>query len=156
MITAVDTNILLDVLIHDKDHYQNSKELLDEQLEKGQLVMSEIVYAELASQFPSEKELRSFFTDTGIKLIPSGEKALYAAGERWKQYAKNRDRKIQCPHCGSKMTITCSKCKQSVQSRQHIVSDFIIAAHALFHAEVLLTRDRGFYRTYFMDLKLIG
>jgi hypothetical protein len=156
MITAIDTNILLDVLIHDEDHFQKSKELLDEQLEKGQLVICEIVYAELAAQFTAEKDLRSFLADTGIKLIHSGEKALYTAGERWKQYAKNRDQKLQCAHCGSKMAITCSKCSQNVYSRQHIISDFVIAAHALFHAEILLSRDRGFYRTYFKDLEVVG
>lgn len=156
MITAIDTNILLDVLIHDEVHVQTSKKLLDEQLGKGQLVICEIVYAELASQFTVEKDLMVFLADTGIKLVHSGGKALHTAGERWKHYAKNRDQKLQCTHCGSKITITCSKCRQNVYSRQHIISDFVIAAHALFHAETLLSRDRGFYRTYFRDLKVIG
>ena len=156
MITAVDTNILLDVLIHDEVHFKKSKELLDEQLGKGQLVICEIVYAELASQFIAEKDLRLFLDDTGIKLIHSGEKALYTSGERWKQYVKNRDQRLQCTHCGNKMTIACSRCGQNVYSRQHIISDFVIAAHAIFHAEILLSRDRGFYRTYFRDLKVVG
>ncbi len=156
MITAIDTNILFDVLIHDEVHFKKSKELLDEQLGKGQLVICEIVYAELASQFIAEKDLRLFLDDTGIKLIHSGEKALYTAGERWKQYVKNRDQRLQCAHCGNKMTIACSRCGQNVYSRQHIISGFVIAAHAIFHAETLLSRDRGFYRTYFRDLKVVG
>jgi predicted nucleic acid-binding protein len=53
MITALDTNILLDVLIPDESHFQKSKKLLDDHFEKGQLVISEVVYAELASQFPT-------------------------------------------------------------------------------------------------------
>jgi len=37
VITAVDTNIFLDILIPDKNYYFNSKKLLDEHVERGQL-----------------------------------------------------------------------------------------------------------------------
>ena len=60
MISAVDTNILLDILIPDEAYFKSSKALLDEYLEMGQLIICETVYTELASQFPSEKELREF------------------------------------------------------------------------------------------------
>lgn len=156
MITAIDTNVLLDVLIHDEVHFQKSKKLLEEHLEKGQLVICEIVYAELASQFNAEKDIREFLADTGIILTHSSEKSLYVAGERWRQYAKNRGQKLQCSNCGSKMTIACSKCGQNIYSRQSIISDFVIAAHAYVQAETLLSRDRGFYGTYFKDLNVVG
>jgi len=156
MITALDTNILLDILIHDEVHFQRSKQLLDEYFEKGQLVICEVVYAELASQFSAEKDIRAFLADTGIRLLQSGEKTLCVAGERWKQYVKSRDKKLQCAGCGSKMTVTCPKCGQTVSSRQRIISDFVIAAHAVVQAEGLLSRDRGFYRSYFRGLKVIG
>ena len=94
MITAVDTNIFLDILIPDENHYFNSKKLLDEHVESGQLIISEIVYAELASLFSSEKEMRVFLSDTGTKLTQSSEKALCIAGNRWNEYAKEK-RKIK-------------------------------------------------------------
>jgi len=53
-----------------------SKKLLDTYIEEGQLVICEIVYAELASQLLSEGAVRDFFADTGIKLINSDEKTL--------------------------------------------------------------------------------
>jgi len=154
MIAAVDTNIFLDVLIPDEEHFRSSKRMLDEYVKKGQLIMCEIVYAELASQFPSEHDLRSFLSDTGIRLVHSSEKTFYLAGERWREYNRNKQQRWQCSQCGKRVTILCPQCGRPLTFRQHIISDFIIGAHALTHAELFLARDRGFYRTYFKDLKI--
>lgn len=81
MITAVDTNILLDILIPDAPHGEASKLWLDEANEQGALIVSEVVYAELASQFNSQDELDSFLEDTAIRLTPSTREALYEAGK---------------------------------------------------------------------------
>lgn len=156
MITALDTNILLDILIPDEVNFQRSKKLLDEHFEKGQLIICEVVYSELASHFLYEKDIREFLDDTGIRLIHLSEKALYIAGEQWRQYAKDRDQKLQCSNFGNKVIVKCSKCDHKIYSRQYIISDFLIASHAIVHAEVLLSRDRGFYKTYFKNLKVIG
>ena len=154
MITAIDTNILLDILIPDEDFMLSSKSLLDKYAEKGQLIICEVVYAELASQFHSEKTLKDFLSDAGIKLIFSNEKSLYLAAARWKTYITNRKDTPQCSKCGQSISIICPACKNTIFFRQHIISDFIIGAHAFTHAEMLLSRDRGFYKTYFKDLKI--
>jgi predicted nucleic acid-binding protein len=154
MITAIDTNVLLDLLIPDQAHSVRSKQWLEKSLEKGQLILCEAVFAELSSQFPSEKELEDFFSETGIRLIPTGREALYMAGQRWREYARKREREMQCPHCGDKMAIRCVKCGQPLTFPDRIFNDFIIGAHAILHADLLLTRDRGFYRTYFRELRI--
>jgi hypothetical protein len=86
--------------------------------------------------------------------MPSNKEVLYRAGKAWKEYARNRKIALECSNCGKAIPITCPECKSAVKFRQHIISDFIIGAHALVHAELLLARDRGFYKTYFKDLKL--
>ena len=155
MISAVDTNILLDILIPDEEHMQGSKRLLEAHLEKGSLIISEIVYAELASQFISGADLSRFFSETGIRLVNSNEKSLQLAGERWVRYARGKSRDIHCSQCGKRLSLSCPHCGFVVSLRQKVLSDFLIGAHALVHADILLSRDRGVYRTYFSDLNVV-
>jgi predicted nucleic acid-binding protein len=154
MITAVDTNILLDILIPDEAFLESSKELLDRHISKGQLIICELVYAELSSQFLDEQELRSFIAGTGIRLVPSDQRVLDLAGRTWRAYRRNRKALLQCPSCGKSIAVACPSCNSVLTIRQHIISDFLIGAHALHNAEILLTRDRGFYKAYFKGLRI--
>ena len=153
MITAVDTNVLLDVLIPNAPHGDESERALADALRAGAVVVSDPVYAELAAHFPEQEELDRFLTDTGLRLEASEADALYRAGRAWSDYIRRRPA-LTCPHCGARQDHHCDKCGASVQPRQHVVADFIIGAHALVQADQLLTRDRGYYATYFPELTL--
>ena len=157
MITAVDTNIILDVLIPGEPFGDSSKRLLDHYLSKGKLTICEVVFAELAAQFLSEEDLALFLTDTGMELVYSNEKALYAAGMRWAEYTKKGARnRVICGKCGQGVDVTCPKCKAALQRRLHVLADFVIGAHALLQADCLLSRDPGVYKTFFSDLTVFG
>ena len=157
MITAVDTNIILDVLIPGEPFSQSSKRLLDQHLSEGKLILSEVVFAELSAQFTTEEELKTFLTETGMRLVYSNEKSLYIAGTRWAKYARKGNKgRFSCAECGNRFEVACPQCSRALAKRLHVLADFLIGAHALSHADCLLSRDLGLYKTYFGDLRVVG
>ncbi len=157
MITAVDTNILFDILIPGEPHAESSKKLLDRHLANGKLILCEVVFAELAARFPSEQELKLFLAETGMRLVQSNEKSLHIAGVRWAEYArKSKRNQFSCSECGKRFSMHCPHCKATLTRRQIVLSDFLIGAHALEQADCLLSRDLGIYKSNFSDLKIVS
>ena len=157
MITAVDTNIILDILIPGELFAGSSKKLLDLHQSAGGLIISEIVFAELSAHFPTEKELKTFLAETGTRLVCSNERSLYVAGAKWAEYSRksNKDR-FSCAKCGNVLKAACPRCAIALRKRLHVLADFLIGAHALANADCLLSRDFGLYRAYFCDLRIVG
>ncbi len=155
MTVAVDTNILFDILLPDPQYIKKSLANLKLHGKINRLIISEVVYAELASQFQDHKSLNDFILDTEICLVNSSSEALWHAARAWKNYTQNRSSTFFCPKCGNALGLNCSECGAAIVSRQHIISDFLIGGHALAHAGTLLTRDRGYYNRYFPELKLV-
>lgn len=133
MITAVDTNILLDVLLPDPVHQAGSLAKLHQATQEGSLIVGEVVACELGAQFSDAGELQRFLKGVGLSLVPLALMTAHDAGQRWRHYLRTRK-----------------------GARERVVADFMIAAHAVHHADRLLTRDLGFYRSHFKDLKLMS
>ena len=154
MISAVDTNVLLDILVPNANHVEGSRALVAEARRLGAVVISEAAYAELAAHFQDSNGFERFRSGIGIRLERSSLAALDLAGSAWRTYTRRRPRSLVCAQCGTPQSVRCEGCGEPLRTRQHIVADFLIGAHALVHADRLLTRDRGFYATYFPNLEL--
>ena len=155
MTTGSDTNILLDILFDSAEFGEPSTRALHTALSMGPVVICPIVYAELAAQFPVPEELTEFLRDLSIGLVGFEAQSLRTAASAWRRYTGRRGTDVQCPKCGKHVAVMCPNCHQAISWRQHVIPDFLIGAHALLQTDALLTRDRGYYRTYFPDLRLL-
>lgn len=155
MKTAIDSNILFDLLTNDPRFAASSRRALTAAAGAGSLVICPIVYAELATRFtatPSDLDL--FLGQLGIVHDPFESGSLKRGAEAWQAYLRARGQDAQCPHCGHTFTITCPHCQATLRWRQHILPDFLVGGHAQVQADTLLTRDQCIYRTYFPQLSL--
>lgn len=155
MKTAVDTNILFDLLAGDEDSAASARQALSKALAAGPVVICPVVYAELAAGFASQEELRRFMHDLQLRVEDFSTDALFQAATAWKRYATRRGVHVQCSRCGHKAMLRCPACQARLPWRQHIIPDFVVGGHASHQADGLLTRDIGYYRTYFPRLRLV-
>lgn len=129
MITAVDTNVLLDIFVADDRFGQTSRSRLVSAYRNGAVIASEIVYAELAPAFGDRSLLDRALGEAHVQISPISADIAWEAGMRWMRY------------------------RQGGGPRTRILADFLIGAHALVAADSFLTRDRGFYETYFPEIR---
>lgn len=96
------------------------------------MVACEVVWAEVATAYPDEMEaVATSLARAGIGFSPMSQAAALKAADCWSAYRR---------HSGQK---------------GRIVADFLIGGHAMVQCDRLLTRDRGFYKTYFKPLALL-
>lgn len=150
MITGVDTNALL-ALLYDDEHADASEAALRRAYREGRVVITPIVYAELAADghFDTATELDQFLQDLSIGVAEPSRAAAFRAGERFRRYIDRRPNGLQCPSCGAEQTVDCTECGEALSPRQHVAADFLIGGHAAVDGDGLVTFDAGFYDSYF-------
>ncbi|MGH9772033.1 MAG: type II toxin-antitoxin system VapC family toxin [Candidatus Acidiferrales bacterium] len=138
MTTAIDTNVL--VALWDTDARLNTaaQKALDSAQERGTLVISGAVYAELlALPGRTETMLDEFVDVTAIRVDWEASEGIWrTAGKAFQGYVDRRNRK-----------------KEELPRR--ILADFFIGAHASLHRFRLMTLDRRLYRAAFPKLEIV-
>ena len=95
-------------------------------------MINDMVYAEISIGFAQQSDLDESLEATGIELVPIARGALFRAGKTFQAYRRNAG------------------------TRETILPDFIIGAHAVTLSIPLITRDRCRFRTYFPELHIVS
>ncbi len=120
MITAVDTNVLIDLITVDVLHGRDSQAALERAADDGGLVASPVVVAELIAAFHSSDRAKELLDGMGVAVSTTTWEELSVAGGLWRS--------------------------RRGQGRERILPDFLIVANATVVADRLLTRDSGMSR----------
>ena len=138
MSTAIDTNILVDLLAGDDAHSREAVRALDTLHRRGGLVICGVVYAELLA-YPgrTDDDVVAVVQAAGIRVDwDLGQSVWRSAGLAYAQYVSRRRQ------------------AETVALRR-ILADFVIGADAAGVGS-LLTRDLGIYRASFPELVVWG
>jgi len=152
---AVDTNAFRDLLSQDPIWAFSADRTLWAALELGPLTICPVVRAELGPSFEGPGQLEDLLNDFRIETDQFSAETLWQASQAWRAYTRGHRRQMRCPNCGQQFSARCNACETEITWRQHVIADFLIGAHAMVQADALITRDEGYYRTYFPKLRLI-
>ena len=127
----VDTNVLLDVLQDDPQWAEWSQSQLETASLADRLAINPVIYSELSIAFARIEELEAVIAEVSLSVEPVPREALFLAGKAFLAYRRGRG------------------------TKQGVLPDFYIGAHAAVMQWPILTRDAGRYRHYFPGVRLI-
>lgn len=130
--TLVDSNVLLDLLTVDPEWSAWSRARLAEALDRGPVVVNQVVYGEVAYRFSTIEALDEALTPDRFVRGNLPWAAAFLAATCYRDYRRRGGR------------------------RATILPDFFIGAHAAVLGLQLLTRDTARYRTYFPTVDIIA
>ena len=127
----VDTNVLLDVLQDDPNWAAWSQAQLESAALTDRLAINAVIYSELSMAFERIEELEQVVAEAKLVVDAIPREALFLAGKVLLQYRRRKG------------------------SKQGVLPDFYIGAHAAIAKCSILTRDVGRYRGYFPTVPLV-
>jgi len=130
-VILVDTNVLLDVVTDDPQWAEWSQAQLDTASLTDRLAINPVIYSELSIAFARIEELESVVADARLTFEEMPREALFLAGKAFLDYRRRRG------------------------TKQSVLPDFYIGAHAAVMQWPILTRDVGRYLGYFPTVPLI-
>jgi predicted nucleic acid-binding protein len=129
--TFVDSSVLLDLFTEDPHWLAWSQEQLTSAAQRGALVLNAVVLAEIAPRFPLVEELHTSLPSMAlVEEIPLA--ASFLAGHAHAAY------------------------RRAGGTREAVLPDFLIGAHAAVTGRPLLTRDPRRIATHIPGTKLIS
>lgn len=120
----VDTNVLLDIIGADNQFGERSKNCLARCAIEGTLVINPIIYAEVGACINSIEELDELLSKKLFRRDPLPWDASYLAGRALRRYRSRGG------------------------SKNRVLADFLIGAHAAVAGMSLITRDQGYSKHF--------
>lgn len=130
--TLVDSNVLLDLFTEDPTWCAWSSTRIAEALDRGPVLINQVVYGEVAHRFSTIEGLDEVLTADRFVRGNLPWAAAFLAAACYREYRRRGGQ------------------------RTAILPDFFIGAHAAVLRVRLLTRDATRYRTYFPTIELIA
>jgi len=127
----VDTNVLLDVVTDDPQWVGWSQGQLEAASLTERLAINPVIYSELSMAFARIEELELVVAEARLTVEEIPREALFLAGKAFLDYRRRQG------------------------TKQGVLPDFYIGAHAAVMQWPVLTRDVGRYRGYFPTVSLI-
>ncbi len=124
----VDTNVLLDVIGADRRFGPTSKRVLERCAQAGVMVINPVIYAELAAFMASREELEELVPAALFRRDAIPWEAAFLAGRAFERYRRRGG------------------------TKRRMLADFLIGAHAAVAGFGLESRDRGYARSFKLDL----
>jgi predicted nucleic acid-binding protein len=136
MSTFLDTSVIMSAINDDEPHHAWSVAKIEERRAEGPLVISDLVYSELAAGMTSREETDAAIAEWAIERLRNSDDVLFSAGQAYKAYRRKKRAPGELP-------------------KTNVLPDFLIGALAVAEGLPLVTTNQDDFIKYFPGLAII-